>query len=223
MRYCFCVLGWYFYEEFFSSFESLPGDKFIVSHRTAEWLDAADLPPGVERDRIQIFENIGLDWGAYHQFNAANDLRPYDFVVYIQDDVIIRDPSFIDRCAELLSRPGIKVVGNGKNGTDWQFRYEKYRDRMFWPDDDDLVVRTVRGSFLAVRTDVFDVIGNFPVYWKVTGGLKQNKANISLRNFGYLITKHFGADAITYLDWDNYRQTAYLAELVRGERSTVTP
>jgi len=218
MNYCFCVLGWYFYEDFFESLFKLPGDKYVVSHRSQEWLDANPLPPGV-REHLRVYENVGLDWGLYHQFKESTDLTSYDFVIYIQDDVIIKDPSFIARCAELLSQPGIKVVGNGKNGTDWQFRFEKYRDRMFWQEPDDYIVRTVRGSFFAARTDIFETIGNFPVYWKVTGGPKQNKANISLRNFGYLITKHFGAEAITYLDWDHYLDTPYLSELVRGQRA----
>jgi hypothetical protein len=217
MKHCFCVLAWYFYEDFFESLWRLSGDKFLITHRSKEWLDANRLPPGV-REEIRVYENVGLDWGAYHQFVASTDLSPYDFAIFIQDDVVIKDGRFAQRCAELLADPRVMVVGNGKNGTDWQFRYEKYRERMFWPDRDDFIVRTVRGSFFAVRTEVFKTIGNFPVYWHVTGGPKQNKANISLRNFGYLITKHFGADAITYLDWDHYLDTPYLSELVRGER-----
>jgi hypothetical protein len=217
MKYCYCVLAWYFYEDFFESLGSLSGDRFIITHRSKGWLDANPLPSGI-REQVRVFENVGLDWGAYHQFVAATDLTPYDFVIFIQDDVVIKDSRFPQRCADVFQDPGIKVIGNGKNGTDWEFRYEKYRDRMFWPDSDDLVVRTVRGSFFAVRTDVFQKVGNFPVYWDVTGGPKQNKANISLRNFGYLITKHFGADAITYLDWDHYLDTPFLNELVRGER-----
>lgn len=219
MRYCFCVLGWYFYEDFFAQLYSMPGDKYVVSHRAQAWLDAATLPPGV-RDDLIVFPNVGLDWGLYYQFKNRVDVTQYDFIVYIHDDVVIKDTSFPARLEAIFAADeGIKVIGNGKNGNDWEFRYGKYCKRMLWPDADDFIVRTVRGSFFAARTDIFGAIGgNFPVWWRVTPGPKQNKANNSLRNFGYIVSKVYGRDAITYLDWDNYLDTPYLSELVRGAR-----
>jgi hypothetical protein len=85
---------------------------------------------------------------------------------------------------------------------------------MFFHDDEDFIVRTVRGSFFAARPEIFAVIGNFPVYWRAK---KMTHGNISLRNFGYLVTKHFGADSISYLEPESRLETKYLIELRRGE------
>ncbi len=216
MRYCFCVLGWYFYPDFFEQLNRMPGDKYVVSHREPDYFKSSAIPAGVQ-ERLRLFPNVGLDWGLYSQFKEGTDLSGYDFVIYVHDDVVLKDLNFPERIIELFADQKIKVVGNGKNGTDWQFPYAKYRKRMVGEEEDDFVVRTVRGSFFAARTDIFATIGNFPVYWKAQAGLKQNKGNVSLRNFGYLITKHFGAESITYLDWDHYLDTPYLSELVRGQ------
>jgi hypothetical protein len=221
MRYCFCVAGWYFDREFFEALYAIEGDKYVASHRDPAYFDTVDLPPGVRED-LMVFPNHGLDWGLYYQFIEAVDVSPYDFVIFIHDDVVIKDPTFPQALAEKFADPRIKVIGNGRNGTDAEFRFEKYKDRMFWQEEDGFLVRTVRGSFFAARSDIFPVIGNFPVFWKVKPGPKQNKANISLRNFGYIVTKHFRLESITYLDEVNYLDTRYISELVRGEPAAAT-
>ena len=221
MRYCFCVAGWYFYEDFFASLYSMDGDKYVVSHRYPAYFEAAAIPEQVRRDLI-VFENRGLDWGLYHQFKERVDLSPYDFVIFIHDDVVIKDTTFPRAIIEKLRNPAVQVVGNGRNGTDWEFRFGKYRRRMFWQEEDDnFIVRTVRGSFFAARTSIFERIGNFPVYWPARPA-KQNKGNYSLRNFGYVISKTFGRESIVYLDDEHYLDTPYLSELVRGEQRTTT-
>jgi len=138
---------------------------------------------------------------------------PYDFVIYCHDDLIIKDLGFVSALRKKFEDPKVKVVGNGRNGSDWEFRFEKYKDRLAFEENDDFIVRTVRGSFFAARAEIFKTIGNFPVHWRVK---KMSHGNTSLRSFGYVITKNFGREAITYLA-DSHLETKYLVEMRRGE------
>ena len=214
MRLCFCVLGWHYLDEFYDRLYEIPGEKYIISHREASFLAGRPLHEKIGGD-LRVMPNVGLDWGGYHQFNELVDLSRYDVVIYCHDDLIIKDTAFTEAVREKLRDGAVKVVGNGNNGADSEFRYGKYRHVMRWPDDDDFVVRTVRGSFFAARTEIFARIGNFPVHWEASGrNLK--KGNISLRNFGYIVSKTYGIDAISYLEPESWLETRYLVELRRG-------
>lgn len=214
MRYAFCVLGWYFYKEFLDALYTIDCDKYIVSHRDREFVEAL---PHYEmiKDDVMYGPNKGVSWGGYYQWHATHKHRDYDFVIYTHDDMTIKDPGLGEAIAAKFEDPEVMVVGNGNNGSDTEFLFGKYRDRMYLDDDDDFVVRTVRGSFFAARTSLFDTIGSFPVYWKTTD-LK--KGNISSRNFAYLVTKNFGREAITYLEPESHLETKYLVEFLRGEQ-----
>ncbi len=211
--YCFCIVGWYFMPEFLNAVYEIPADKFIISHREPQYVQCLDIYPKIKND-IYFQENKGLDWGAYHQFNALGFYENYDFVIYCHDDLVIKDKAFVEVIKDKFRDPTLKVIGNGRNGKDAEFRFGKYKDRMFFRDRDDFIIRSVRGSFFAAKTEIFSVIGNFPVHWKAK---TLKKGNISLRNFAYLVCKHFGIESITYLDDKNYLNTKYLYELKRGE------
>jgi hypothetical protein len=214
MRFCFCVLGWHYPDEFYERLYDIPGDKFIISHRDEMFLAGRPLHRKLRND-LRVMPNVGLDWGGYHQFNELVDLARYDVVIYSHDDLLIKDTAFPQAIAAKLRDGSVKVVGNGCNGADSEFRYGKYRHVMRWDDDDDFVVRTVRGSFFAARTEIFERIGNFPVHWAASErNLK--KGNISLRNFGYIVTKTYGVEAISYLEPESWLETRYLIELRRG-------
>ena len=217
MRFCFCILGWYFFEDFYEDIYKIKCDKYIICHRDRDFLIKAKerLFEKIKND-IHFCPNLGLDWGGYYQFNEKNYHQNYDFVIYCHDDLVIKDLSFVQAIQEKFQHEKIKVIGNGKNVTDSEFTYEKYKDRMFFRDTDDFIIRTVRGSFFAARTEIFSKIGNFPVYWRTQ---KLKKGNISLRNFAYLVTKNYGIESIVYLDQDSWLETKYLIELRRGERS----
>jgi len=214
MKYCFCILGWHFYDDFYEKIYQIAGDKYIICHRERNYFSARNTLVEKLEDDLRFCENRGLEWGGYHQFNEMNWHSNYDFVIYCHDDLVIKDFAFVDTLQEKFGDAKLKVIGNGKNGRDWEFRFEKYKDRMFFSDADDFVVRTVRGSFFAARPEIFSVIGNFPVYWRAK---KMTHGNISLRNFGYLVTKHFGAESISYLEPESRLETKYLIELRRGE------
>jgi hypothetical protein len=214
MRHCFCVLGWHYHREFYEALYRIPGDKHIVSHRDGAFVAASGLLPLIGGD-LHTMPNRGLDFGGYHQFNKLVGVSNYDFIIYCHDDVRIKDLRLVDALCDRFADPAIMLVGNGSNGTDAEFRFAKYRRRMFWDDDDDFIVRTVRGSFFAARSEVFRRIGNFPVHWKASSR-NLRSGNVSLRNFCYLVTKTFGIDSITYLEPDSWLNTRFLTEYRRG-------
>lgn len=212
MTHCFCLLGWHFYEEFYENIYKAEGKKYIISHRPHEFLAGLPFYAKIQSD-VFCCENRGLEWGGYQQFNAMKLYEPYDFVIYCHDDLIIKDTGFVNALRQKFTDPKVKVVGNGRNGSDWEFRYEKYKFRMPYAEADDFLVRTVRGSFFAARTEIFKTIENFPVQHR---SKKMSGGNIALRSFGYLVSKHFGREAIAYLA-DEHLETKYLVEMRRGE------
>jgi len=202
--------------DFYDRLYELPIDKYIISHRDQTYLEELGSLYDKIRDDVQVMPNIGLDWGGYHQFNEHIELGRYDAVIYCHDDIDIKETGFADAVSEKLRADvGIKVVGNGNNGVDTEFPLAKYRHVMRGEEPDDFLVRTVRGSFFAARTEVFERIGNFPVEWGASDR-KMKKGNISLRNFGYAVTKAFGRDAIDYLEPESWLETRYLVEMRRG-------
>ncbi len=212
MTHCFCILGWHFYDDFYESIYKVEGKKYIISHREQEFLAPLPLYAKIQRDVFRC-ENSGLEWGGYHQFNAMKLYEPYDFVIYCHDDLVIKDLGFVNAIRKKFEDPKVKVVGNGRNGSDWEFRFEKYKDRLPFAEADDFMVRTVRGSFFAARSEIFKSVGNFPAHWRVK---KMSHGNVSLRSFGYVVTKNFGREAIAYLE-DSHLETKYLVEMRRGE------
>jgi hypothetical protein len=215
LRMCFCVLGWHYPDDFYERLYQIPLDTFVISHRDAGYLAGRPLLERIRSD-LHIMPNEGLDWGGYEQFNELIDLSRYDVVIYCHDDIEIKSTAFPAAVVEKLRDPRVMVVGNGNNGADSEFRYGKYRHVMRWRDDDEFLVRTVRGSFFAARTEMFDRIGGFPVEWAASEK-KMKKGNVSLRNFGYIVTKTYGREAIDYLEPESWLETRYLIEMRRGE------
>jgi hypothetical protein len=212
----FCILGWHYFERFYEQIYAIPGDKYVISHRPGAYLSGRTVGRLIAND-LRVCRNEGLDWGGYHQFNELVNIERYDAIIYCHDDLDIKDSGVVAAVGARLREPGVMVVGNGNNGADTEFLAGKYRRSLFWNDvPDDMVVRTVRGSFFAVRPEVFRRIGNFPVYWPASErNLK--KGNISLRNFGYIVTKTFGARSITYLEPESWLETRYIIEMRRGQ------
>jgi hypothetical protein len=214
LRLCICVLGWHYPAEFYERLYEIPLEKYIISHRDENYLVGRPLFDKMRSD-LHVMPNVGLDWGGYYQFNELIDINAYDAVIYCHDDIEIKDTSFPAAIVEKLRDDRVMVVGNGNNGVDTEFAFGKYRHVMHGDDDDDFIVRTVRGSFFAARTAIFHHIGNFPVEWAASER-KMKRGNISLRNFGYIVTKAYGREAIDYLEPESWLDTRYLVELRRG-------
>jgi hypothetical protein len=215
---CVCVLGWHYLDDFYRRLYEVDIEKHIISHRPEGYLAGSELIELIGAD-LRVAPNEGLDWGGYYQFNEATELSKYDAVIYCHDDIVIKDNAFPQAVAGILRDERVMVVGNGNNGVDTEFRFSKHRADLRGEESDDFIVRTVRGSFFAARTRVFSLIGNFKVKWNASEK-KMKKGNVSLRNFGYLVTKTFGRDAIAYLEPDSWLDTRYLTEMRRGEPVT---
>jgi hypothetical protein len=211
---CVCVLGWHYQRDFYDRLYEIDVERHVISHRDEAYVAALSWYEMI-RDDVEYAPNQGLDWGGYQQFNDRHDTSLYDAVIYCHDDLVIKAAGFVEAVAEALADDSVMVVGNGRNGVDTEFRFAKYRQVLRGEEPDDFLVRTVRGSFFAARPAVLERIGGLPVEWSASAE-KMKRGNISLRNFGYLVTKAFGRESITYLEPESWLETRYLIEMRRG-------
>ena len=59
--------------------------------------------------KYKVFENVGLEWGAYNKAFDYLNLDDDTIVFCIQDDMVIKDWSFISVCVEHINK-GIKII-----------------------------------------------------------------------------------------------------------------
>ena len=238
----FVVLGW-FYEKYPELIEGLIElktdnpefiDVFYACHKE---------PPQIIKDNFEwkLFDNWGLEWGGYQQSFDYLNTEPHTIMYFMNDDLIIKDWSFINECISKLEN-GYKVIGNG-----WNYEYFMDPQAIITPNNDDplelaepfgrikkwidvvkkdnqhifnspLQCKTIRGSFICIRQEDlikmggFEVIDNPYSVWDAS----QEGGNISLNLFGYKASKILGSDKITYLG-KQYANSEYIEELVRGE------
>ena len=158
----------------------------------------------------KLYENVGLEWGAYNKAFNELDFNDEDFVFCIQDDMVIKDWGFIEACIEHLSDDKIKIIGNGFNypydmapleearlsywlSTNPNTKeYSKHR----WVDyvrpenqhmfDETVNCLSIRGSFLATRWKHIKLINGFEfVNVPLCEGTKEDGTN-------FLLTDPFG-------------------------------
>ncbi len=188
----------------------------------------------------KLFKNIGLEWGAYDKaFNHLN-LDDDTIVFCIQDDMVIKDWSFIEKCIEEIYN-GAKIIGNGfnypmnfspqtearlsywlKTKDKWIDYVRKENQHMF---DIDLQALSIRGSFMCTRYDYIKEINGFEYvnkplsYGKKEDGTKfiltDPFGNTSLYMNAYKFTKYFGVDKMKWLS-NTYRKSKYMIECGRG-------
>jgi hypothetical protein len=125
----------------------------------------------------KLYENVGLEWGAYNKAFNDLDFEDDDFVFCIQDDMVIKDWGFIEICIKYLSDDNIKIIGNGFNypynmspNEEARLSYWlKTNDR--WVDyvrpenqhmfNETIQCLSIRGSFLATRWKHIKLINGF--------------------------------------------------------------
>ena len=189
----------------------------------------------------KLYENIGLEWGAYNKAFNTLDLDDDTFVFCIQDDMLIKDWGFINACVDYLKDDEIKIIGNGFN-----YPYEmhptqearlsywlKTKDR--WVDyvrpenqhmfDQSINCLSIRGSFLATRYKHIKLINGFEYidkpleYGKKEDGteflLIDPFGNSSLYLNAYKFTKYFGQNSFKWLS-NTYRKSKWMTECGRG-------
>ena len=240
----FIVCGWWYDEfdkktgqtDFIKSLQYLNKendniDVFWTCHKK---------PPKIitENFEYQEYENIGLEWGAYHKAFTDLNLDNGTFNYYIQDDMIIHDWSFINVCMNhFKNNPKARVIGNG-----WNYPWEidpleearlsywlKTKDR--WVDyarpenqhiyEEKLVCWSMRGSFLTSKPEYIKEVGSFdyvnqPLITMPDGNDSRDPhGNTSEYLNGYKFTKVFGYEGMKYLS-NQYRFSKYMIECGAG-------
>lgn len=161
-------------------------------------------------------ENVGYDWGSYQQFLATKLWLDYDVVFFMHDDLVIKDLDFLPHAIDLLNR-GKKVVGNGRNShhLNWpQTHLFCYGHSSWLPPSRQFQHDTVRGSFLAIKSDTLSKIKTLEIFWD-PHHLNVRYGNHSLIATCGKIQSLFGEDSFGFLS-ENYLDSPYIAEIERG-------
>ena len=248
MKIQFIVCGWWYDEfddkkgvtDFIEELNYLKNendhiDVFYSCHKE---------PPKIIKDNFEwkLFENIGLEWGAYDQACRYLDLDKDTFIFFIQDDMFVKDWSFINKCVDVLNEGKVKVIGNGVTypmnldpSSEARLSYWlKTKDRWIdyvreenkWRYDTSMFTLGVRGSFFATKKEHFDEIGGFDyVQTPITYGVKEDGRKFLLTDpFGnttmylnsYKFTKFLGQNSIRYLS-KIFRDSEWMLECGRGQ------
>jgi hypothetical protein len=190
--------------------------------------------------KYKVFENIGLEWGAYNKAFNHLDLDDDTIVFCIQDDMVIKDWNFINACIEHINN-GTKIIGNGYN-YGYDFEPQSEARLSYWLKTKDKLIDyvreenkhmfdryiecvSIRGSFLCTRYDHIKEINGFEYVNKpLTYGTKEDGTefilidpygNTSLYLNAYKFTKYFGYKGFKWLS-NEYRKSPYMIECGRG-------
>ena len=246
------VCGWY-YDEFdqkTNQTEYIEGliqlnqrpdvDVFYACHK--------DPPEIIESNfRYERYKNIGLEWGAYDKAwqSLKDELSQNTHLLFIQDDILIKDWRFVDIVSAALDA-GAAVVGNGP-AYPWNFDPTEEARLSFWLKTNDTwvdyvkeenkhiydkqqVTFGVRGSFVSLKYEDMVKINGFDYVNKpMQMGVKDDGTefmlidpfgNTSMYLNGYKFGRLLGNENVKYLG-DHYRKSKYMIECGRG--MVVTP
>jgi hypothetical protein len=199
------------------------------------------IPSVKENFKWKLYENVGLEWGAYQK--AILDIQPSDedYIFCIQDDMVITDWSFLSVCIKHLQDDSVKVIGNGFNYPYFLTPEEEAR-LSFWLKTNDKWVDyvrsenkhlfqepinclSIRGSFLATKYKHLKSIGGFEyINLPLSKGVKEDGTefllvdpfgNTALYLNAYKFTKYFGVHSMKWLS-NNYRKSKWMVECGRG-------
>ena len=189
----------------------------------------------------ELYENIGLEWGAYDKAFNTLDIEDDTFVFCIQDDMFIKDWSFINTCIFHLKDDKVKIIGNGFNypynmnpkeearlsywlkTKDHWIDYVKPENKYMF--DTPLNCLSIRGSFLATRYKHIKLINGFEYINKpLKTGIKEDGTefllidpygNTALYLNAYKFTKYFQNSGFKWLS-NTYRKSKWMVECGRG-------
>ena len=247
MKIQFIICGWWFDE-----FDNRKGitdfiDQLIQIDKSNEnvnvfWACHRD-PIQLVKDNFdyKLYENMGLEWGAYDKALKDLSLDEETYVFCMQDDIVIKNWEFVDKCIAFLSTDNIKVIGNGFNypytlipqdearlsywlkTKDKWIDYVKPENKHLFDEPCDCL--SIRGSFLASRYKHIKLINGFEYVNKpLEYGTKEDGTkfllidpfgNTSLYLNGYKFTKYFGKESFKWLS-NIYRKSPYMVECGRG-------
>lgn len=242
MKIQFIITGWHYNQN------SLIEGLAELSKNNSEVIDVYwachKEPPQFIKDNFhwKLYPNLGMADGGYEQ--AINDLQINDDTVcfFMQDDVIMKDWSFINKCIELLQ--SFKFIGNCANYSSI-FDPNKFLDKhnLYIRDlakestrhlfDLSLQQKNIKGSFICCfyrdikQLNFFEPIFHYPelvepFYDEEKKSFRTKKekglggiGNVIQNLLNYKINKVFGSNSITYLS-DEYLDSKYMYECARG-------
>ena len=111
MKIQFIIAGWYYNQDSLINglIELKKSNKevsvFYACHKE---------PTQIIKDNFEwkLFPNVGLSEGAYAQATDYLNIEDDTICFWVHDDIIIKDWSFVPRCASALTDHGYKVIGN---------------------------------------------------------------------------------------------------------------
>ena len=170
MKIQFIVVGWHYsYGDLIDGLIELKNDNDIVD---VFWSCHKE-PTDVIKENFdwKLFDNLGLEDGAYQQ--ALDYLKLDDDVTLflIHDDMVIKDWNFIEICLNALSS-GISVMGNclnypcvfdPKEVFDGKEAIDYVKDDSKHLFDSKIFIKTVRASFICIKHLELKKVGYFEV------------------------------------------------------------
>lgn len=224
-RMAICVAGWHYNEDFYAEVRSLSqSEVFVVSHRTRD-LVPQYLFRYVAPSHVFFEPNFGYDWGCYQQFLSKNIWREFEYVVFMHDDIIIKDKDFLAPCIALLNEHA--VVGNGKHFDPRRdipnYLPDSYAFSSWKPPSRRFQHFGVRGSFFSTTRKALEQLGRFQVFWdpfRLTSRFGNWSTRATCGKWEHL----YGDRCFGFLS-DKYCESEYIVELVRGGlgESTISP
>ncbi len=223
---CVCIAGWHFHPDVFEAVRDMRrafgATVYVLSHRPLR-----DVPHGVVEavgeDRVLARPNIGYDWGCYQQFFETGLWRAHRHVIFMHDDVVVRDTALVPATVARLER-GARFVGNGPNAAkdDWPATHAHcYAHARVRPPGPAYRHSTVRGSFVAATREALGDLGGFEVFWDPFH-VSDRYGNWSVVATGARMALRGGPGGLEFLS-DTGLASDYLVELVRGDPGATGP
>jgi hypothetical protein len=225
----FIVVGWHYsYPEWINGLIELNSQNEMIDVFWSCHREPTDIVK--ENFNWKLFENIGLEEGAYTQALEYLDLDDETILFLVHDDLIIKDWNFISVCVNALGK--YKVLGNGINYPamfDPQ-KIERDKKNIEWVSADwrylfkePMMCKTIRSSFLVIKWKDLKRVGGFNPIWLSPDLDEDGNAinyggigNLGQTIVGYKFTKIFGKDNIGYLSKE-YLNSKYVYECARGK------
>jgi hypothetical protein len=240
MKIWFVVCGWYYnrIEEFYAPLKELENNNEFVNVFWACHGKPTDYIK--ENFNYKFFPDIGLSDTKYQQALNYLDIKDEDIIFFMQDDLIIKDWTFIEKSIELLNR-GFKIIGNGFNYPDsfnpfnlptdkyahindykipnW-FANKRYIDFVKEENkhlfDIQQTSYTVRLSFMCMKRGDLRAVGDFEAFFESIEKPIGPPGNVSQSLLGYKLTRAYGKDRFAYLG-NTYQNSNYIFECARGK------
>jgi hypothetical protein len=207
-RFLIIIAGWHYYNKsFYENIHKLCKDNdqidvFISSHKQRSEIDSKifELIINIPRVRIEVFENVGFDWGMYSQaieFLSQNVIN-YKYICFINDNIEIRDLNFLEKFSDFAEENQLIIAGNRINHMNYPWPkthphiVEWARLSKWKIDIKSTSWNTVKSRFFMAKSNLFQKIEKIPY----KNDNQPNLGNWGMIIFAGLVSDLFGKDSI---------------------------